>query len=99
MIKFFVELICTLVFLNTVNGQHTISITISDAISKDKLAFANVYLKNNQLGASTDLSGKATIALSKPFVVIDTLVCSYVGYRDTMMVVDLSKVTSYLSLQ
>ena len=95
MIKFCIGLFCTLIYFSSTNAQHTISITISDAISKDKLAFANVYLKKNKIGASTNLAGEAGIILPKTFSPIDTLICSYVGYRDTALVVNLAETKSY----
>ena len=95
MIKFCIGLFCTLIYFSSTNAQNTISITISDAISKDKLAFANVYLKKNKIGTSTNLAGEARITLPKTFSPIDTLICSYVGYRDTVLVVNLAKTKSY----
>ncbi|MEM8525850.1 MAG: prolyl oligopeptidase family serine peptidase [Bacteroidota bacterium] len=70
-------------------AQHQLQIKLIDQQSAAPLAYANVYLKNNKIGNSTDLDGLLQLNLKKGSVPMDTLVCSYVGYRDTSIIVDL----------
>ena len=75
-------------------AQNQLVVKISDAQNAQELAYANVYLKNNQIGSSSDLDGIAVINLkpSKNLILTDTLVCSYVGYGEYIVPINLRQV-------
>ncbi len=71
--------------------QVKIGIIISDFTTKKNLPFANVYLKLRGKGTTTDLNGMASLEFERSELERDTLVCSYIGYEDKMIPVDLNK--------
>lgn len=82
MSKIFTHGICAFIFVvfsaAKLSAQTTVSGTVSDKASKEKLVGVSVSLEGGQ-GASTDASGHFTFRTTrpKPF----TLVISYIGYQ------------------
>lgn len=60
--------------------QNDLVVTVLDSITQEPLHFANLYLKNAGIGASTDESGTAIFPANK-ILPEDTLVISYIGYN------------------
>ena len=81
----------------SVSAQQVLTIQVTDKQSGEVLPFANIYLVRNGGGSTTDLAGQATVQLPKAYVIRDTLLCSYIGYRDTAIYVDFSS-TSFLEV-
>ena len=70
-------------------SQQKLYVKVINASTNQSLAFANVFLTNNQRGDATDLDGLAEIELQKDFKKDDLLKCSYVGFRDSTLEVQL----------
>jgi len=81
-------------FHTSFSQQIKVEIKISDSSTKKPLPFANIYLKLTGKGTTTDLNGKAVLKFEKGKLEKDTLVCSYIGYEDKMIAVDLDKSSS-----
>ncbi len=76
-------------------AQREIFVQVTDEDSGDILPFANVYLQKNNIGSIVDASGIAQLNLSASYFYKDSLRCSFVGYRDTSIYVDLFKKTHF----
>jgi len=70
-------------------SQQIFYVKVINASTNQGLAFANVFLTNNQKGDATDLDGLALIDLQTGFKKDDLLKCSYIGFRDTTLAVQL----------
>ena len=89
--RFYLLSICLLMCLTDCVPQQTISIKVVDSRSSESLAYTYLYLNANRIGFATDVRGVAVLKLSKGFIANDTLTISYIGYRDTLIYIDLSK--------
>lgn len=72
---------------------QSIEIKIVDSETQEALVYANCSLVNNrQLGYSTDPQGVVSIAIeNKKFIFPnDTIICTYLGYEDLMIPIDLT---------
>lgn len=76
-------------------SQGTLHITVTDALTKEPLPFATLYLKNSGNGTTTNFEGKAIL---KTRFNNDTLVCSFIGYTNILFAVDV-KQSSTLNIQ
>ena len=70
-------------------AQQQLTVYIYDSESESPLAYANLYLKINQKGFTSDLDGKAVLFLNGFSSSFDSLQCSYVGYQDTIIAINL----------
>jgi hypothetical protein len=61
-------------------AQYSIPVKVQHAVSGNSLAFANLQSVNSGAGASTDLSGRATISLSE---LPDRIKCSFIGFQES----------------
>lgn len=81
-IIFIMSCLCT--FYNTQAQQKMrISGVVKDVVDKTPLAFVNVYVKNKLIGVATDFEGKFSLEI--PSDKSDTLMFTYVGYRDYIL--------------
>ena len=78
-----------LLFSNTIQAQ--LEVTVLDAATEKPLAFANLYLLKNNKGNATDLNGKAMLEFQEEKFTVDSLKCSYLGYTDKYISVNLNK--------
>lgn len=85
-------LLCSIFWSISLSGQNAFHIKILDANSNKGLAFANVFLEKNQKGDASDLRGVAVLELAQPFLENDRLHCSYIGFRDTLIEINLSQI-------
>jgi len=66
-------------------GQHHVSGKVTDAATREPMAFANIIFNNDsRLGITTDIDGKFSYSGSEA---ITSLTCSYVGYTPKTVVV------------
>ena len=82
-------IICCVVAL--FSHSQEIELNLKDSISNDALPFVTVYLKNNGVGATTDLYGNMTLSVPNTGSVTDTLICSYYGYEKKYIPVDVTE--------
>ncbi len=78
-------------FMPKIEGQIQLNIQITDKDNGEPLPLANILFQRNQIGVSTDLEGKAQVDFPKEALKTDSLFCSYIGYRDTFLVVKLNQ--------
>lgn len=78
---------CLLVSTPLLAQRHTISGYITDAVSGEKLIGANIYLKDNLTGTSSNNYGFYSLTLDKG---VYELVVSYVGYATHIETIDLN---------
>jgi len=62
----------------TARAQNRIFGKVTDATTGEVLPFVNVYIKNTNIGTTTDDNGAFNIKLTK---LPDSLTVSFVGYR------------------
>ena len=72
----------------TAQSTFTISGSVQDEDSKEMLIGANVYLKENINGASTDANGRFSFSEKQGKY---TLICSYIGYEHYEQAIVLNK--------
>lgn len=89
----FLGILCFYLFPFTGLAQKKVEIQVYDAKTMEGLAFANLFLAKNEIGSATDEKGLASLSLRENFVEKDTLYCSFIGYKDTALVVDLSQIS------
>ncbi len=83
----FILLIYCVGFSQRVNIQ----LSIFDSLTNEPLPFATVYLKNIGIGTTSDFSGQAQLNFNNEVPRTDTLVCSYIGYMNQKIPIDLTK--------
>ena len=69
-------------------AKYSVSGTVRDSDSREFLLGANVYIKENLHGVSTDDKGRFSITETQGNY---TLVCSYVGYKEYSRPINLNK--------
>ncbi len=89
MLKVYKYLAVILIFASTtlLAQKYTISGTVKDAATGEKLIGANVYVKGTTIGAASDANGRYKITLDKGKY---TVVCSYVGFQTQEVDVNLT---------
>ena len=70
-------------------AQPVLDVQVTDSHTGAPLAFAHLYLKADGSGAATGLDGAGHIGLKRRGMIKDTLLVSYIGYRDTALEVSL----------
>jgi TonB-dependent receptor len=91
------SLACTLgfaalLFPSTTRGQCTLSGTVSDSVTNERLVGVNVVLVGTSLGAATTIEGDFHISgISRKAYQVKF---SYIGYESTLMEVDFSHTTT-----
>lgn len=74
--------LCIMTQLYSYGNNFLVSVT--DKLTNEPIVGANVYWANTTLGTTTDIDGKATFEFNVKMP--DTLVVSYVGYKDDSIV-------------
>ncbi len=92
MIKYKLTPLLLLILPLVTFGQKQLIFHVFDANSKDDLAFANVFLEKNKIGDATDLKGLAKLEIHCQLINIDIVKCTYVGYEDKFIEVNLSEI-------
>lgn len=81
-------------------AQSKIVVTITDSVTKAPLPFVTIYIKNAGVGANTNLEGIAYLHVKNNQFLLDTLICSYVGYQKEIIPIELNKnISLQLSLK
>ncbi len=84
-LSFFCFFFSSVLFASDLN----LVVNVSDAKTKEGLPFATVYLKNNGIGTTTNFEGLAQMKSLKVEYEKDTLICSYIGYQQKEIPVNL----------